>query len=137
MKSLIIHNLQLVDLGLCEVILYILVCIPLFILAFLICLMNIENEQNKVCDTDRLAVALRPYIGSRCIDVGFHFRLNPPLSYNNVTLVYIRNYGNNIAWFHYTPGRTRIDQTLIARISSLKMDVPDDFRTTPHLRKTG
>jgi len=134
MNTLTIYNFQCFDLDLSNVITYILVCMPLLFVGLLICFM-LGNQQGKVYDTDRVAIALRPHIGSRCINVGYTFLISSSLSQNNITLIYIRNYGNNITWFHATPGYTIIDQTLIARISSLKMDVPADFRISPHNNK--
>ena len=121
-----------------EVILYILVCIPIVILVSLLCFMNdTQNKQTKPVDTDRLAVDMSQHKGKRCIDAGYKFWCTPPITYDNVTLIYIRNYGSNVTWFHFSPGWTIIDQTLIDRISSLKMNVPDQFRAFPHNRKTG
>ena len=136
MNTLTIYNFQCFDLDLSNVITYILVCMPLLFVGLLICFM-LGNQQGKVYDTDRVAIALRPHIGSRCINVGYTFLISSSLSQNNITLIYIRNYGNNISWFHVTPGYTRIDQTLIARISSLRMDVPSEFKVNPHHNKTG
>ena len=101
--------------------------------------MNItQNQQNKMYDTDRLSAALQQHMGRRCIDVGYQFNLWGKPSYDNITLIYIRNYGNNIEWFNViTPGRTIITPLLIGRISSLKMDVPLDFRSSPNTRKIG
>jgi len=105
MNSIIINNLQWIDVDLSQVIIYILVCMPLLFVGFFIYFMNdTGNQQGKVYDSDRLALALTPYIGSRCIDVGYTFKISRALSQNNITLIYIRNYGNNIAWFHVTPG---------------------------------
>ena len=91
-----------------------------------------STAQDKPIDTDRLATALTQSMGSKLLDAGYTFRRGRPLSYDNVTLIYVRNHGNNITWFRYLPGSTRINQTLIARISSLKMNVPEDFRRAPH-----
>jgi hypothetical protein len=119
-------------------IIYNLACIPLLISPLLLSFMQDSgHNRNRPYDTDRLALALRQHMGRRCIDVGYSFQLSGVLSYDNVTLIYIRNYGTNIAWFHMTPGYTKIDEALIARISSLRMDVPAQFRMRPHQRKTG
>ena len=121
-----------------HVIIYILVCMPLLFVGLLICFMNdIGNQQSRVYDTDRLAIALSAHLGMRCIDAGYTFKVSRSLTENNNTLIYIRNYGNNITWFHTTPGYTKIDQTLIGRISSLSMDVPAHFKVRPHPNKTG
>jgi len=129
MNNLIIQNFQCFDLDFSNLIIYILVCIPLLFVGLLICFMNeTGNQQGKVYDTDHLAIALGSHIGSRCIEAGYTFKISSSLSQDNITLIYICNYGNNIAWFHLTPGYTKIDPTLIARISSLKMDVPVDFK---------
>jgi len=137
MNNQILHNFQCFDLDLSNVIIYILVCMPLLFVGLFICFMNdTGNQQGKVYDTDLVATALIPHKGSRCIEAGYTFKISSSLTQDNITL-YIRNYGNNIAWFHLTPGYTKIDQTLINRISSLKMNVPVDFRINPHQFKTG
>jgi hypothetical protein len=133
-------NLVYLDLYLIQddLVIYILVCIPLLISTLLLSFMEDPgHNRNRPYDTDRLALALRQHMGRRCIDAGYRFQLSGVLSYDNVTLIYIRNHGTNITWFHITPGWTKIDEALIARISSLRMDVPVQFRTTPHQRKTG
>jgi hypothetical protein len=121
-----------------DMVIYILACIPLLISPLLLSFMQDPGpNRNRPYDTDRLALALRQHMGRRCIDAGYRFQLSGVLSYDNVTLIYIRNHGTNITWFHMTPGWTKIDEALIARISSLRMDVPAQFRITPHQRKTG
>jgi hypothetical protein len=111
---------------------------PLFFVALFICYMNdTGNQQDRACDTDRLALALSAHIGERCIDAGYTFRISRALTEDNITLIYVRNYGNNITWFNFSPGVTKIDQILIGRISSLKMNVPADFKANPHYYKRG
>jgi hypothetical protein len=90
-----LYDLHLIDLEECEVILYILVCIPLFILGIILCFME-NRGNNNTYDSDLLATDLSQYIGRRFRDVGYTFQHGTVLSYNNVTLMYIRNYGTNL-----------------------------------------
>lgn len=84
-------NFHLLNIEPFDITLYILICIPLVFLEFLMCLMNdTQNKQTKVWDMDILVVDMSQHIGKRCTDAGYKLWCTPPISRENITLIYIQ-----------------------------------------------